>query len=789
MLERRLWSLSLFVVSLLLLCSAALAQGPITQDDPRVRMPGTQPEPENKVDINDAAGCLGCHGGFNPGVEPGHNWQGSMMAQAGRDFIFWPTFVVAAQDSKWALPDDSPNAADICERCHFPGGWLAGRSEPPNASAMRQDDYDGLTCDFCHRLYDPFFQDTYDGVREGSDWTGYWDETGLSALPSGPAADETYQADVTQSLGTLLFNGSPFFGADHRPFSVDYTENGAGQYFVSEDEPRRASFADAQEGHARLYSRYHKSRFFCSTCHDVSNPVLHNLNADPADPLPSETDPAYSYFHVERTWSEFALSDYAQQGGAAGLGPFAPGVLDTSQPGDVIASCQDCHMRDVVGRASVNPAGILRPNGSQEHPNSGLPLHDLTGGSAWVAWVLASAVPGSPNFDQTNHDLLWQGPAALTLDLSAGLGITHTALLDGAERAKQQIEMAAEIQNVDYKPASGTLSLRIQNQTGHKLLSGYPEGRRMFLNVRAYQEGELVYEVNPYDHVVGTLKGLPGAPLGPDEVYRDDLVYEAKMASALSGEETTFHFALATGRYKDNRIPPKGFRLSDAAERLVEPVWEGGTAPDLYTGEEYQGGYDDVSLPIVPGADAVEVRLYYQTTSREYISFLRDEINGTGGTLPAEAYVAQTDPFFAQLRAWGDTIWALWDHNKDVPGAAPYLMAEAGWQVPPAVLPLAPELLSAVPGRSSILLAWSAAHDADPLILGYRLYYDQAGKVQLVDEVGLITAYQDAALTPGEQYCYRVASLNANGESSLSNVLCAQAGYPFQLYLPVVVRD
>ena len=153
------------------------------------------------------------------------------------------------------------------------GGWLGGRSEPPNASAMRLDDFDGLTCDFCHPLYDPFFQDTYDGLREGNDWTGYWDETGLSALPSGPAADITYQSDISQSLGILNFNGSPFFGLDHRPFSAGYTENGSGQYFVSELEPRRASFADAFEGHDRLYSRYHKSRFFCSTCHDVSNPL------------------------------------------------------------------------------------------------------------------------------------------------------------------------------------------------------------------------------------------------------------------------------------------------------------------------------------------------------------------------------------------------------------------------------------------------------------------------------------------------------------------------------------
>ena len=52
--------------------------------------------------------------------------------------------------------------------------------------------------------------------------------------------------------------------------------------------------------------------------------------------------------------------------------------------------------------------------------------------------------------------------------------------------------------------------------------------------------------------------------------------------------------------------------------------------------------------------------------------------NGTAGkiTLPQAAYIAQSDPFFAKLKAWGDTIWQLWDHNRDVPGAAPILMAQ-----------------------------------------------------------------------------------------------------------------
>ncbi len=790
MITSRRFLLAWSIVALgLLIGGVSLAQAnPPVEDDPLVRMPGTQPA--DGVDINDPGSCLRCHADYNPLVEPGFNWKGSMMTQAGRDFMLWPDMVVAAQDAMWAV--GSPNATDLCERCHFPSGWLSGRSDPTNASAMRGDDYNGLTCDFCHRMYNPFFEDTHAGIREGDDWLNYWDETGASAWPSGVEADATYAEDIFQSAQAALFNGGLFFGPDRRPMSADYTENGAGQFFVSGNEQRRASFADATLGHDRLYSRYHKSRFFCSTCHDVSNPVLANLGADPANPLPSEVNAAFSYFHVERTWSEFALSAYGQPGGAAGVGPFAPDQFETSFANNYIARCQDCHMRDTVGRGAMQGAAILRPDESVEHPESGQPLHDLTGGNMWVPAVLASAVPGSPNFDQTNHDLLHQGALSITLELTHGLGIDPAALLAGADRARQQLESAAAVESVAYEPGTGSLSFRVANHTGHKLISGFPEGRRMFVNVRAYISGTLIHEVNPYDAAVGTLKGLPGGlPLEPWEAYVDEVVYEAKPASPdITGEDQTFHFVLATGRYKDNRIPPKGFDIAGAAERLIEPAWAGVEDPDYFTAEEYAGGYDQVALSIAPGADYVEIDLYYQTTSREYIAFLRDEINGTDNlTLPPEAYVVQTDPFFAQLRPWGDTIWALWDHNKDLPGAAPFLMAQAGWGAapPPCTAPV-PELLSAEGAHRQVVLTWSDEHTGDPNVTGYGVFYDQAGKYQLVAEIGATATFTDTGLTPGESYCYRVASAYDGCQSAMSNALCAMAGQRPTIYLPLIVR-
>ena len=241
-------------------------------DDPLVRMPGTQP---NEVTLEGPGRCLNCHADYNHSVEPGFNWKGSMMAQASRDFLFWSCMTVAAQDSIHAV--GRPNATDICLRCHFPIGWLEGRSDPTNASLMTGDDYDGVNCDFCHNLYDPFFEDTSAGVREGNDWLNYWDETNASSTPSQTFADETYAEDSLLAQGSQLFSGNPSFDGNNQPVYSTYTVNGGGQYFVSSNGQKRSSYADAAARHQMLYSRYHKSKYLCSTCHDISNPVLANL--------------------------------------------------------------------------------------------------------------------------------------------------------------------------------------------------------------------------------------------------------------------------------------------------------------------------------------------------------------------------------------------------------------------------------------------------------------------------------------------------------------------------------
>jgi len=116
----------------------------------------------------------------------------------------------------------------------------------------------------------------------------------------------------------------------------------------------------------------------------------------------------------------------------------------------------------------------------------------------------------------------------------------------------------------------------------------------------------------------------------------------------------------------------------------------------------------------------------------------------------------------------------------------PFVMASTTWGTPPApscVTPGTPQNLTAAAGRRSVILNWSAGSPAPTT--GYRVYYDQAGKLLYRAGVpaGTLT-YTDSGLTRNTQYCYRVTAwndCNGNGlvdageESTVSNQACATA--------------
>ncbi len=156
------------------------------------------------------------------------------------------------------------------------------------------------------------------------------------------------------------------------------------------------------------------------------------------------------------------------------------------------------------------------------------------------------------------------------------------------------------------------LQVRIINQAGHKLPTGFPDGRRMWINVKFFDiQDAIAFEAGEFDFSTGSL-------LNPE----DTKVYEVRLGlSAEQAFETglpegeTFHFVLADMILKDNRIPPTGF--SNTIADLTGHAAVGATYDD---GQHW----DDTLFDIPACATRAIVTVYYQIVSDEYATFLRD---------------------------------------------------------------------------------------------------------------------------------------------------------------------
>lgn len=507
---------------------------PSTRED--FRLPGTQP-----MTITDnlevPSNCTGCHASYGaPEVEPYANWQGSMMAQSGRDPITYAAMAIANQDA--------PHAGEMCIRCHMPKGWLEGRSVPEDATATTADDRQGVQCNLCHRLVDP------------------------SGAPGAPAED----AAILAALATPV------------------TTHGGAQMVVDPENRLRGPFdiiADlGSNPHAptreTLVSPFHETSDICGTCHNVLNPVFQrNLSGDyEVSAFDAPGDPALA-FPEQQTYSEWENSAYANGGVEA---PQFAGNGNGVGGDNTVSTCQSCHMPAVYGKDASS--GIIRTD---------LPLHEMAGANTFTPTI----IPMHPVFGaEVNADLL----------------------ANGIVKAERMLRRAA---TVTASISAGMLHVRVTNESGHKLPTGYPDGRRMWLHVRALDaDRNVLFESGRYVFSDATLSGYGAAPLDDDfDPYLQ--VWETRQGissdvALLTGQPAgeSFHLALNNVREFDNRIPPRGFTNAAFETIDAEPVGQ------AYADGEY---WDDVDYPVGASAVRAEVTLYYQTTSKEYVEFLRDE--------------------------------------------------------------------------------------------------------------------------------------------------------------------
>src|SRR5690606_10318851 len=90
--------------------------------------------------IYSSQACMLCHGPLGEGTDPYVSWSGSLMAQAGRDPLFFAQMATANQDVE--------NVGYFCMRCHVPLSFVSGGALVPDGSALYDYDFDGINCHF-----------------------------------------------------------------------------------------------------------------------------------------------------------------------------------------------------------------------------------------------------------------------------------------------------------------------------------------------------------------------------------------------------------------------------------------------------------------------------------------------------------------------------------------------------------------------------------------------------------------------------------------------------------------
>jgi|FLOH01.1.fsa_nt_gi hypothetical protein len=610
-----------------------------------VQEPGTQQL--EVVSMLRSVDCVPCHGYYDDAIAPSDTWSGSMMAHAGRDPIFWATVAVAEQDFD--------GVGDLCIRCHSPAGWLDGRSTPTDGSALLdQEDGGGVECLLCHRLVNP----------DGSEHAG---------VQNPPFVANTGGLNPEAYLG-------------------------GGMFVLANSNDRYGPYATLAP-HPTHQSQFHRSSDLCGTCHDVSNPVVGDLahnNGAMTDLAPGTfsgilgtavdlkaafNNKPHGYGVVERTFSEHKASGFdalAVSAFPALPAPLQNGVLQSAYDAAQLAgnggdfedgstrfyTCQTCHMQPVNGAASV----------SGTPQRSDLAVHDLTGGNTRV---------GAMIIDMDSRGQLQLGSGLFQTDIDN--------INRGALRARAMLKDAAQLEVVGN-------TVKVYNLTGHKLTSGYPEGRRMWLNIRWYDAanqlmredgkyGRLNVHYGGHNYQVESLLDLhdsntriyqveggltqewaaqllalgtdPNIPLMFDRLTGAVLNTLGGLAAQPQGTVAeSFHFALNNVVLSDNRIPPYNMAYDAALERNCLPV------PDTQFGNPGVGGtfqyWDEFQLNPPAGADHADIRLVYQTTSWEYLSFLFLSNDGS------VAHLADTGKNL--IRSWARTGMAR-----------PEVMATATW--------------------------------------------------------------------------------------------------------------
>jgi Cytochrome c554 and c-prime len=326
------------------------------------------------------------------------------------------------------------------------------------------------------------------------------------------------------------------------------------------------------------------SSAMCATCHTVIT-----------ESFDKQGSATHEHLHEQAPYLEWRNSIFNDE-------------VDTNSA--TARSCQSCHVpqTDVDGNAistrlAHNPGGRDFPFLKPRNPYG---RHTFAGGNVFMTQLL-----------RDNRQLLGISTPADAFD----------RVVEDSRKLLQRDTAKLTI----VKPESGspvsTISVRIDNQSGHKFPTAYPSRRAWLEFVVRDTQGAIVFEsgrVNQRGQITDENSNVIASEFagGPTQPHFDTIassqqvqIYETFMQDT----EGDLTFALLRGSQfkKDNRLLPQGWSNQHVHTAATKPI---GVQDDA----NFLAGTDtvDYELRLPSGRYNVEVRLLFQSLSSRYVAEL-----------------------------------------------------------------------------------------------------------------------------------------------------------------------
>jgi len=339
----------------------------------------------------------------------------------------------------------------------------------------------------------------------------------------------------------------------------------------------------------------------CATCHTLYTPTL----------TVEDSSPNGNNFLEQAPYLEWQNSIYTT------------GSVQEQQ-------CQDCHMADpqpgvYASQIAVQPNGNVNQNWPVRSPFA---THSMVGGNTHVLELLR--------------------------DYRDVLGITNSTTVAGFDekinqtrKLLQNKSASIEISSINIADNQLNVDVRVTNNTGHKLPTGYPS-RRVWIQLTVRDgNNRVIFESGAPDangHISTDTKRLDPVCLAIDkpqgfdssncyEPHRDVItapsqvaIYETVLAD--TNGDITQVLLHADSYSKENRIPPQGFTNSQANSIEPQMIPAGVTGDVDFNADNNQegSGSDTVHYRVdvagQPGPFSVETKLHYQAIQPSFVNSL-----------------------------------------------------------------------------------------------------------------------------------------------------------------------